>query len=780
MKNTFYILILILIILTGGFIVSCHNDPYLDEEASVITFSENVVDVLSKGRYFTITVNAPDSMTVSCTADWIELESATVASKGKMVFYVMENADKKSREATIQVTTLRIPTATAELTVNQHGVEYNGDNDVASGALNKDFRVGWGYDICMDFMSDKSVTQPILDYDKLLAIEKEYGDAIVDESNRSKEEMDTYTAYSLAEMSRHMTSVQDSESSFFGLAKTVSRHVKITKTDTHESQVYGYARIMKIIATRHIDEAMLDDLVKTKANIFTDDFLKLRNLVQKVPSVENVTTLLDRYGTHLVVLADIGGAIDYSINFKASRITDLEQSVTSSVQYILGKKTGDEETKKDTEARSSVINSELAITVMGGDNAIVSELKSSIPKLNENSQLDGKLLSAWMSSLDVDYRKAEECKKLTVVKCKTLPIWTLFTEEMAVKIVKDKVLERVNNSSLSFDLEDFGIMQLREISISNEMISFNPSNTSTLVRIAYIDNEPRVEICNEYVSGIRNDERVTVLYPIQFGMSNIRRGIFLGDGQGNPPAYITNTPEGMTYIRTIEGYGSKDRLQKVYYMGGTLYHKLDEIKPKQVSVTLKDVNLILSGDQRISYPIVKIGSGYWTRTYLRNKMGFGRPMQPNYPDAGYYYREYILNDLLYANYLYGHDPKYVNRDVFGTSELWHMPTSNDLNCLLTTIGLNTKALFMDQVSGFDAQFKGYYGSYDISNGIQIGEFRMMGEDYSFIGFKDKLNSGSVMMIGARYELSRLPVAADQQNNYPIRLFRNSSFVYPKK
>lgn len=787
MRKNFYILILILI---GGFIASCQDDSPPDEEASVITFSEDTVNVLSKGRYYTVTVNAPESMTVSCTADWIELESTSVAGNGEMVFYVMENEDKKSRETTIRVTTCGTPVATAELTVNQYGVEYNGGNDVASGALSKDFRVGWGYDICMDFMSDKSVTQPIIDYDKLIVLEKEYGDPIVDESNRSKEEMDTYTAYSLAEMSRQMTSVQDKESSFLGLFKTVTRHVKITKTNTKESQVYGYARVMKIIATRHIDEAKLDDLVQTNADIFTADFIKQRDLVQEKPTAANIKTLLDRYGTHLVVLADIGGAIDYSINFKASKMTDLEQSTTSRVQFVMGKKSSDEETKKEAEAQSSVINSELAITVMGGDKSIVSKLQNSVIQLNENSQLNGDLLSGWMNSLDVDYRNAEACKKLTVVKCKTLPIWTLFTNKEAATKLKDEVLSRVNKAAITLDLEDFGIESMREIPISNEMTTFGTSNSSTLVKLAYIDNEPRMEICNEYISGIRNDERVTVLYPIQFGMTNIRRGLFPGDGQGSPPAYVINTPEGSAYIRPIEGYGPTDQLQNVYYSGGTLYHEPNEIKPKRVSVSTSDVNLILqdASKPRFSYPIVKIGNGYWTRSYLRNEMRFGKIKKPGHPEYGYYSREHLIKDpidqekwLLYANYFHGNDPAHKNQHCFGSAEgLWYLPTSDDLICLLTTIGKNPKALFIGQVSGYDAEFKGYYGKYDIWNNQKKPNYMMMGENLCLIGFKDNSTSGDVLVIGADYSLRQISVKEAEDNNYPIRLFRNSSFVYPNK
>ena len=50
------------------------------------------------------------------------------------------------------------------------------DNALSGGELTQDFRVGWGYNILQDFMSENSLVAPILDYNKLLKYEAELGE----------------------------------------------------------------------------------------------------------------------------------------------------------------------------------------------------------------------------------------------------------------------------------------------------------------------------------------------------------------------------------------------------------------------------------------------------------------------------------------------------------------------------------------------------------------------------------------------------------------------------
>ena len=281
---------------------------------------------------------------------------------------------------------------------------------------------------------------------------------------------------------------------------------------------------------------------------------------------------------------------------------------------------------------------------------------------------------------------------------------------------------------------------------------------------------------------IRSDRRITVFYPIYNGRTRIGQGLFPGDGEGNPPSTLTFS-EGEVYVNPIEGYGCYDKIDTAYYMHGNLYATNYGITCKTPSnITVREHKLTFN-EWSVSYPVVKIGSGYWTRTYISKDMKFGY-----YNRSTFIADELVVDNILFANIyetnasafmsankgIYGPDAD----EVYGERCLWYLPLASDRQNLTEYLGKNLKSLFKGQPSGFDAQFEGYFGVYDTGGNLLDYETRRDQGKKCYVPFKKSVASsnGEALILSPDYTWTKVNTSS-LYNYYPVRLFRTAYFTH---
>jgi hypothetical protein len=132
---------------------------------------------------------------------------------------------------------------------------------------------------------------------------------------------------------------------------------------------------------------------------------------------------------------------------------------------------------------------------------------------------------------------------------------------------------------------------------------------------------------------------------------------------------------------------------------------------------------------------------------------------------------YILNQD--ANFMYAQSKIYgQTRD--GETDLalyWYLPTFKDKEYLTQYIGNNTKPLFKNGVTGFDAQFCGYF---------KTGSSQPTDADNCYIAFKENATSttkGYTLILTPNYDWSTQEESAINKM-FPVRLYRSRYFTYP--
>lgn len=781
---------------------SCSDDDFATPgtgQSGLLTLSESEVTLPAKGRYYTISVGTSESsirnMTIMADADWIELESDTVYKDGSIEFYVDDNDSIMGRTATITVTALS--GATTECTVTQKGL---GD-DESNSTGDAYFYVGYGYNIFNDYMNTKSLCTPIIDNDKVASLNG--GNPLVQKNLRSKEKVDYTTANSLYEMSELLTKQQDkSTSNLLGATKTISRFESNGST-TQNGERYCYMSLKRTVGSASMDYSVLQQMIENGKDVFTPEFREAYDKVIANPTTHNVDNLLSRFGTHLVTYTEIGGAMDLTVNFSYEAKGEINMRAEDFANFFFKHEPSDF-TNPGTNSIDG-ITSDISVggtfNIIGGSNNVQQQIINSLTA-NSSNGIDQVALQDWLESLEcssLDDLQTIRDSNIAPVNFQLVPIWSLFPNNL-----RSIFLERATAMSKQSEDKNFSDWtagtDVYAFKISGaQFMNFGNGSNQSLVRVVYASNsnssnmQPVLEICNEYVPTIRGDKRINVVYAIKNGRTFQGAGLFPGDGEGNPPAWLTFS-DGQVYVKPIVGKSGTDVLDSVFFIHGNIYDN-------NLGISMHDPYFMKSVDQSLTlrgfetqeeetYPIVKIGSGYWTRRNINVPMGFGEPMDPTDSESSYYIyesKDETTENRLYACVFKGNDPEFMwynNNvyDVYNTNDVptkWHIPQTQDAYNMRDYLGNNLKALFNGQATGFDAQFWGNYSRYDdLNNGRDFGYYDLhYVNEYCFISFKNNSSSATALAISKDYTLRTLPSITNIRNLYPIRLFRNSDYKY---
>lgn len=753
--------------------VACHDD---DEPSSwsgdnELKFSETQVDVGYRGRYCTLSVAGlaeDDSIvTVAPSADWVEYEEVF---GNNLLLYIQPNESMRRREATVTVVSARGVNST--ISVLQHSSTEDDTNALDEDSLSRIARVGYGYNLLYDYADMKSVSaDPVFDYQALAAAERDYGTIIGQEPNNHID-YKYYTSYTIYEMATRLMKEQTSSTSFLGLSKKVSRYTSVKEYDSQQ-QCYGYAKFTKIVASRYLDMGKVDELLRqpSRLKLFTPAFAEWVKKLEENPSDRDaVAAFVSTYGSHVIIYADLGGRLDYEVNFMKHEVN--REEMERYMKTVLGQERVSEATENTSHSVEKAGN--VHADVFGGDPALGQMVKNRIVTYDvTHEQLDPAGIAKWSASIDIN-----SPQHLTMANCRFIPIWQLFSSFAAQDAVRRRILDLAEGLT-NQKREELGLNNYIALGNVRNLQGFD--GAKTLARVGYNKGIPKFEICNEYVPELRADRRVTIIYPIYNKLTNIRHGIFPGDGE-NTPSEVSFDDNGGIYVQPLEECKPGDVLDSLFYIDGAIYATSYGVTTKPCELTVRDEWLEIPGHP--NYPVVKIGPTFWIRQNVADELGFGIL----YDDYGYEeweYRESVYDDsgksVLYAEIFNPLDDNKVNTLKVGSEEdRWYLPSDVELEAMTRYIGKNPKALFTGQQTGFDATFDGCEMDYDFVDCRWLIGFTLLYRgERCFIAFKrDRSRTakdGTALMLMPDYSLTEIPINQEYNCRYPVRFCR--SYLY---
>lgn len=770
----------------------CSDRDEVTPSDDALVVSCDVPDIAIYSRYYTLNIavsNATEgTIRLSTTAGWLRLQADELPTDGYVDVFVTDNEEGEGRDAVITLT----ETATGrvgEVYLYQQGLNDVDENGSASAAA--DYCVGWGFNAFLEYQNPNSVCGRVIDLSKMSQYDAEDEFQSTQTVMRGIEEFSMESSYSLQQLASTLTKQMDKTTKILGVKKTTHRYEQVKKNQLQES-CYGYGRLTKAVASRSIDKGVLLYLVKTHPNNlpFTASFqstydaiLKSKNNATKCKAL--ITKMIETYGTHIVINALAGGMIDYVVSFDKNYGSSVETKTEEYTKYVFGKKKKSSLSTETVASVNSTVSDSSSFSIVGGNKVKRERLLNCIKNMGDADALDETAFKEWLASI---YYSPTNAANLGIIEFGIMPIWDLFNDTQVYSYIQEQVAVMNTQSNNSFSAKELG-MDNYFVDLKKLDLSFDPNGT--LVKIAYNDTLA-LEICSEYVPKIRTDRRVTVIYPIVNGVTRLNRGVFIGDGDGNPPAQVTMGSEDV-FVTNMEGYGPNKVLDSLFILSGNIYASSygAYCKPVTSPFTIEPQYYQLSGDSP-KYPIVKIANLYWTRDDLHEEMDFGaRDFSGRWMKF-----ETLVNGTLYANAYQSNSTSFMKEysgvwglslNEYGYRTDWYVPLDEDQQHLVQYFGRNLKALFPGQASGFEARFNGFYGYLEPETGEEgdsddYDELLVGVGKYSCLAFKKTLseakNTGEVLVLTSDYAWFKADSVAANNNRYPVRAVRTSWRPYP--
>jgi hypothetical protein len=793
----------------AALLTACHDDDNPVPETAQ-EWSVNVVDQVASQPFIlpwnatyesvTVSINGRTAKTrsvvVTAADDWLEVSSERLAPDDIVALKVKANDTNHLRKTTLTFTDADNPMLTASLEVSQRAKGMTNGEDACS-----DLYVGYGYDIYKALESTMAVRTkaPVL----LMSLMRQYSMSsdyqLLQDCRLARTNVRYVSSTDIHAFGRDLSELQtgDADHHFEGCREECLTAEKLLQTSngTFEQQNYGHGSLEKIVASRVIDRGALRDLKSSGYMPYSTPFvlaLSTAREQQGEQRAKQIERILTEFGTHVVVQVDLGGRIDYTFTMQKSASFNSAAEMRQEVEYTMGRMTANERVGKNLTVSSSKSGSG-AITVKGGSEEARRQLEQDISALSNSGQIEPLHITDWMASINYSPDLADDAS-LEVIHFELIPLWDIVPEDVRLDFM-EATFRMGQRSDCSLPASFTGT-DIYEIDASqDDLFDFSACGAdNSLCRLLYMDGEPVLQVCSEYVPKIRTDQRVTVVYPIYKQHIRMNQGLFLGDGI-HQPAFVGFSGADC-YVNPIYDLTPGVRIDRFYYVNGNLMldnpTNVDGLNGKGRTVS-DDVMRFRYAGINYRHPIVKVGANFWTRRDLNHGMGLTN--NPNGSNARTY--DMMVDDVLYARYWHdlgrtsrpanswqwGYEPNTYYSDNPNTK--WYFPTGTEVNHLYAFLGFNPKALFRGQVSGYEAQFNGYYGGYDIATRQTTEEVKQRDKgELNVFATRNTATDGDALLLVLDkeyrfYKAENGPAGSWRENYYPVRAARGYMYVYPQ-
>lgn len=557
---------------------------------------------------YRLDIESGTSWIASSSADWLFIKNTYGSGRDSLLFSVQENAETYSREAQILLTDSNHPDQQAVvIRVIQNGTDDN--NSFLISDFEQNLAVGWGYHAFGEYAAKADLRAQVIDANQLIFLGEQMQEAFCNTESSYRLHYDQVTAHSQEEYSKTMTETSSSKTNLlFYKKETTKRFTKITTTQV--DQTYATMSLINTVAQKYISEGSLKALLEEGyEEILTECF---RNEVKKVeqnPTSEQAQALIQRFGTSVVLRADIGGRLDFSMTLKKTKTTNIETTLTSTYKKLFGKSSS--MTQEETQVYESIKKDfQCDYQIKGGDSkALKVAMDQSIVK---KEPIDNKYIAAWESGFkNLSADSLLRTDLVDLVDFYIIPITDCIRNQTAKACVEQALIELGAAPANSFQTAEY---QNIRVTIDEEQLVNN-------VHAVIYQNQPVLEITREYIPSIRTDRPVTVIYPItEDGTADWLNGFFIGDGEGHAPGRIYwNRSENTCSYQADPAYRTDQVITEIYFYKNNIYAELKTYMPQPVDgafLTPIILNSVSSGS------VTKIGTAYWIWTRGSNITSF--------------------------------------------------------------------------------------------------------------------------------------------------------------
>lgn len=593
-----------------------------------ISVPENPWRIKRAADYYALYVECQGSGWIAtCESEWLTLTPTEGSESQYIRFDVEENTEPFARVAVITIADAKEPdTYRVQVRIRQSG--YNDeDNATLTGDMQKRHRMGYGYDIMKEYASDGSYSNdPILDYDKVVEAEEAKGITIISEDRRHYQDLEIFSGTTITELAGQLTKSMDSKVTFLGCGKVSDTKIDIYRNKTIE-EVCGLVRLKQIISSRTVDIGMFrSQATSDDSSLYSKEF---RNALREL-NENNAKSLFAKFGTHLVVSADLGGCLELHTTITRETSIETKHSVTTVTKKVFGENCGSSSKTYDEYQKKIGIDYKADLSCTGGAQE---EHKKMIATINAKRQITPKQIIDWQKTFNIDPAEAGKKYNVGMIGCRLIPLYELINDPQKRGWVQAAFAAYTRNPEMAPKAEDTPT----RIATGTLRDKWERESHQRAIRVYESDGTNRAVLAKEYVPAVRCDAPVIVAYPVVNGKPYFYSGVFIGDAEhrpgfvrwlGNNCLYEENDSISCNDSRFAGWFDDNKALKQLYFYNGAVHilppadgdkYMADNKINNKLNLATLSINTknFLSVDE---IPLVKVGPWFWTESspgYIR-------------------------------------------------------------------------------------------------------------------------------------------------------------------
>ena len=280
-------------------------------------------------------------------------------------------------------------------------------------SLQRAYAVGWSFDV-RTYMDSRGLREQVFNTQKI----NEYDDEMYTVENHTKSSTLYYFGESAQDLSDDMSGKLKLDGKFNSFSLNLQGSFGKSAIN-NSKRIFSWIRGVYPEKMVYLFQFDMKDVLKY--DLFTADFKKMRNeVINSNGSDETITKLIERYGTHIVLLSYLGGSFDYYYSSVTENI-DENLDVQAAINFGFQEKFGLKGDVKYKDAFSSLSNEIIEkFSVLGGNSL---ELTNAIA----SGTTTDSLINDWLKSF-------KSVDKMELLDFQLSPLSNLFPADIKAKI----------------------------------------------------------------------------------------------------------------------------------------------------------------------------------------------------------------------------------------------------------------------------------------------------------------------------------------------------------
>lgn len=332
------------------------------------------------------------------------------------------------------------------------------ENPITTQDFKRTYGVGFSYDgLHGELCNLKDIKSQVLDYQK---VKEALNGTLIKTNSDNSVRFKQYATFNRDEFYQHTMFKADLESKLIIFNGKIEGDVSLIEKG-ERNDFFCKVELECPSLQVSLNKLSLKSLIqkKNQEQLLTPNFREVISWLKAHHDIATIDSFIERYGTHVVTSANLGGSIAIQIHMSADSLTDLYTKKTlgeAAIATLFKTKTLSEEYKR---INYMLYSADCNVKIKGGD---LSLIPNDVLRFTYGESPDlPKFIGGWTESLCYDQKDFQK-SNLEIIEMAVSPIWDFIPDKTISSLIRQRIsgtasdFQKVNgflnNVSTTFEL----------------------------------------------------------------------------------------------------------------------------------------------------------------------------------------------------------------------------------------------------------------------------------------------------------------------------------------